>query len=213
VAAWVADEAPWGDVVRYGPGVEDDGSLRLLGQLTGKRLLLLGCGSGQVVAAVAGRGAKVIGLEPDQQLLVRARRHCAAAGLPVELYERVLAELASVRADSVDLVLSVLELSSVADLSRVFRQVHRVLRPEGPLLLSLPHPTRLLAAGATAPQPWVAGDISGLDHGHSIEDVFTALTRTGFRVDNLLELHDGFDTPFPAVLVVRARRLGARPSG
>jgi hypothetical protein len=33
-----------------------------------------------------------------------------------------------------------LALSSVADLGRVFRQVHRVLRADAPIVVSLPHP-------------------------------------------------------------------------
>ncbi len=43
VAAWIADGASWGDTLAYGPGVADESRLRLLGQLSGKRLLLLGC--------------------------------------------------------------------------------------------------------------------------------------------------------------------------
>ncbi len=213
IAAWVADTSPWGDALRYGPGVVDDAKLRLLGQLQGKRLLLLGCGSGQIVSHTAASGAKVIGVEPDEGLLAVARRHCSAAGLNVEMYQRDFAELASVRADTVDMVLSVLELAGVADLSRVFRQVHRVMRPESPLIISLPHPTRVVASGATLPLIWHADELHGTDHGHTIEDVFTALVRTGFRVDNLLELPDDSSNPFPAVLVLRARRLGARPGG
>ncbi|MGD9751552.1 MAG: class I SAM-dependent methyltransferase [Acidimicrobiia bacterium] len=213
IAAWVADRAPWGDTVRYGPGVADEAKLRLLGQLAGKRVLLLGTGCGQLVTQTAATGAKVIGIEPDEQLLEQARAHCAAGGLNLEMYQRDFAELASIRADTVDLVLSVLELAGVADLSRVFRQVHRVLRQEAPIILSLPHPTRAVAAGATLPLGWQVGEHHGIDHGHTIEDVFTALVRTGFRVDNLLELPDDSSTPFPAVLVLRARRLGARPGG
>lgn len=210
VAAWVARTEPWGDVIRYGPDVADEAQLRLLGQLTGKRVLLLGCGAGQIVDQAARRGAKVIGIEPDPVLLERARRHCASEGLRVEMYPHDFAELASIRADTVDVVLSVLELAGVIDLARVFRQVHRVLHPEAPLLISLPHPMRQIAAGATFPVSWAQADVRGLDHGHSIEAVFTALVRTGFRVDNLLELGDESDSPFPAVLLLRARRLGAR---
>ncbi len=213
VAAWIADGASWGDTLAYGPGVADESRLRLLGQLSGKRLLLLGCGRGQIVAEVVRRGAKVIGIEPDQGLLLQAKAHCAAAGLNVELYPRDYAELASVRADTVDVVLSVLQLSGVVDLTRVFRQVHRVLHPEAPLVISLPHPLRTIAAGARFPLSWAFDGRQGVDHGHSVEDVFTALVRTGFRVDNLHELADESNNPLPAVLLLRARRLGARPSG
>ncbi len=210
-AAWIADPEPWGETVRYGPAVPDETRLKLLGQLSGKRLLLLGCGRGQVVTETARRGAKVIGFEPDEALLAEARTHCLEAGLHAELYQRDLAELASIRADTVDLVLSVLQLSGVVDLARVFRQAHRVLRPEAPLVISLPHPVRNLAVGGRFPLVWSCHGHRGQDHGHSVESVFTALTRTGFRVDSLLELHDDTDS-LPAVLLLRARRTGARPT-
>lgn len=211
IAAWIAEAPAESAELRYGPVPADEGSLRLLGQLNGKRVLLLGSGSGALPVLAAQRGAKVICVEPDDALLAQARLCCAEAGLNLEMSQRDFAELASVRADTVDLVLSVLELAGVADLTRVFRQVHRVLHPEAPLVFSLPHPTRAVAAGATLPLPWTRNGHHGLDHGHSIEAVFTALIRTGFRVDNLLELHDDRSNPFPAVLLVRARRLGAHP--
>jgi len=212
VAAWVAAPPVGDDVVRYGPVTADERSIRLLGHLTGRRLVLLGSGRGDLVAQVARAGAKVICLEPDPLLLDEARRHCNDAGLTLEMYQRDFAELASIRADTVDVVLSVLELSGVADLGRVFRQVHRILHPEATLLLSLPHPSRALAAGVSFPLPWTRDAHHGVDHGHSVEHVFTLLVRTGFRVDNLLELHDGTDNRFPAVLLLRARRQGAQPT-
>ncbi len=211
IAAWIAQSPDESGELRYGPVPSDEGSLRLLGQLTSKRLLLLGSGTGALPVIATRRGAKVICVEPDEALLAQARRSCSEAGLNLEMYQRDFAELASVRADTVDVVMSVLEFAGVADLSRVFRQVHRVLHPEAPLVFSLPHPTRAVEAGANLPLAWTHNGHRGLDYGHSIEAVFTALVRTGFRVDNLLELHDNSPSPFPAVLLLRARRLGAHP--
>jgi SAM-dependent methyltransferase len=232
VAGWLADTEDWDGVLRYGPAVPDEGNLRLLGNLAGKRVLLLGCGVGQVVAEVAATGAKVIGVEPRPEWAQQSRDRCLERGLMVEVHESELAELAFVRADTIDVALSVLSLAAVADLGRVFRQVHRVLRPDGPLVLSLPHPTQALLEGAarrthdeTAPRRWEVGAASGTDHTHTTESVFTALTRTGFRVDNLAELMarrragpdpywDAAMERAPAVLVIRARKVGARaPAG
>ncbi len=226
----------WGGVLRYGPLVPDERTLRLLGNVASKRVLLLGAGGGQAAASLAGAGAKVIVVEPTAEAVALTRSHCQGRGLSVEVHQRDLAELAFVRADTVDLAVSVLSLATVGDLARVFRQVHRVLRSEAALVLSLPHPTvSLLESGPddtvhlrrayTEPQPrrWGAATVEspegGSDHTHTIEGTFTALTRTGFRVDALLEpLARPGDQPgpywvpamayLPAVLVVRARKLG-----
>ncbi|MPY93526.1 MAG: methyltransferase domain-containing protein [Acidimicrobiia bacterium] len=240
----------WGGVVRYGPLVPDERDVRLLGTVAAKRVLLLGTGGGQAAAALAGAGAKVIAVEPSDAGVAHVRQYCAARGVSVEVHHRDLAELAFVRADTVDVALSVLSLAAVADLGRVFRQVHRVLRSEAPLVLSLPHPTTSLlqvvppggdtgdagapGGGASAtvtmrrgytesqPLRWSldAGPSEGEDHTHTIEGTFTALTRANFRVDTLLEplaRPGGRQSPYwvpamdhlPAVLLVRARKLGA----
>ena len=54
-----------------------------------------------------------------------------------------LADLAFLRADSIDAVLSVHALSEVDDSARVFRQVERVLRPNAPFVFSYEHPFAL----------------------------------------------------------------------
>ena len=69
----------------------------------------------------------------------------SARSVRVELHHGPLAELAFLRADTIDACVSAFGLAPVADIDRVFRQVHRVLRPEMPLVLSLPHPAFALA--------------------------------------------------------------------
>jgi SAM-dependent methyltransferase len=198
-------------VVRYGPLVADERALRLLGNVAGRRVLLLGAGAGQPAAALARAGARVIAVEPDSARVDVVRRHCAAQGVNVDVQERDLAELAFVRADTVDLVVSIFALAGVANLTRVFRQVHRVLRGDAPIVASLPHP--MLAtleerqgkgAGAEAepdrwsvdvvrdfgderPVRWSVEEGSGVDHVHTTESLVTALSRAGFRLDILLE--------------------------
>ena len=72
--------------------------------------------------------------------------------MKVELHHGDLHELAWLRADGIDMALSAYGLASVTDLPRVLRQVHRVLRQEAPLVLSLPHPAiEMVAAGAADP--------------------------------------------------------------
>jgi trans-aconitate 2-methyltransferase len=60
-------------VFQYGQAVLD-----LLAPQKGERILDLGCGSGQLTAAIADAGASVIGLDSSPDMLVEARAHYPA---------------------------------------------------------------------------------------------------------------------------------------
>ena len=128
------------DRVEYGPDIVDETELRLLGDLSGKRVLQLGSHDGNLAIALHRRGARVICVEPGAERVAATRWAFEQADARIELLETDFAELAAVRADSIDLVVSVYSLAGVDDLARVFRQVHRVLRQELSFVFSLPHP-------------------------------------------------------------------------
>ena len=179
----------------YGPGAPLESEARLLGSLAGKRVLVLGCTAPDVPVALAEQDAKVVTVEPKLDRLEAAREKTDAAAVRVELHNVDLADLAFVRADTIDVAVAVLSLAEVDDLDRVFRQVHRVLRSQGPLVLSLPHPASALSSGRS----WFE---------RSVADVFTSLTRTSFGVDVLLEPVPAPGARLPTMLVVRGRKLG-----
>lgn len=219
------------DAVAYGPDIPTEADLRLLGRLEGKRVLELGCGGGPVSVAMAKQGAKVIAVDSSANQLGHARRLCEREEVTVELHHGDLADLAFVRADTIDVVVSVYALGMVADIDRVFRQVHRVLRPEGPFVVSLPHPMWRAVDRSEppslrrpywegAPEPWsAAGGEAGADHPVTTTELFTGLVRAGFRVDTLLEpepvraaTQSRWWQPamawLPSTLIVRGRKVG-----
>ena len=128
------------DVVVYGPDIPDESTLRLLGPVEDKRLLVLGGGHGHTPVALASQGAHVIVVEASLDRLEATRSLAETAEVKLELHHGDLAELAFVRADTVDGALSVHELGRVEDLDRVLRQVNRVLRSGSAFVCSLPHP-------------------------------------------------------------------------
>jgi SAM-dependent methyltransferase len=218
------------DVVTYGPDCPTEAELRLLGRLDGKRVLELGCGGGPNSVAMTKQGAKVISVDSSAEQLGHARRLGEREEVTLELHQGDLADLAFVRADTVDLVVSIYALGMVGDLDRVFRQVHRVLRPDAPFVVSLPHPAWRASDGGDppairraywdpAPLPWVDAGERGADHPVTIAGLFTSLSRANFQVDTLLEpepragaSRSRWWTPgmawLPSTLLVRARKLG-----
>ncbi len=223
-------------VVQFGPDLDDDQLEKLIaavGPMEGRRVLDLGCGSGTASVAIARRGARVIAVESSTARLTQARHAADVAGVKIEFHHSDLADLAFLRADSIELVVAVYSLAGVQDLGRVFRQLHRVMRPEGALVLSLPHPmsmmleadiddqqTPYLTRSAWSDQAitWRSGGDEGVTHVHQIGDVFTTLLRSNFRVDALVEppATEGrssvHSSPLrdwvPSTLIVRARKVG-----
>lgn len=200
------------DAVTYAPGVTD-ADLRLLGPVAGRRILVLGARDPGPAARFSAEGAHVLLVEPDP-----TRRRAAEAaidGAAVEWHETDYAELAFVRADTVDLAFSTGALDEVADLPRVLRQVHRVLRPGATLLLAYDHPLAGYTTDRTLARPW--GDETptrvereGAEvtvHLRGIGTVLVALVRAGFRVDALVEPRP--EGLVPAAIVWRARKEGA----
>lgn len=220
------------EVVRYGPDTATEAELRLLGTLSGKRVLDLGCGGGQAALAFARQGAHAIGLDPSADLLGNAKRWSEREGVKIELHQGALADLAFMRADSVDLVFSAWALGGVPDLPRVFRQVHRVLKEGAPFVFSVPHPVYDLIDDDHPEQPLLvrrsyfdrtpvdeSGETPFSTYHYTVADLFMGLTRNNFRVEVLVEPESSTDgTPsrywreaflwLPSTLVVRARKEG-----
>jgi SAM-dependent methyltransferase len=219
------------DVAHYGPDIPTEADLRLLGDVRGKRVLELGCGGAQCSIAFAKQGATAIGVDFSAEQLAFGRRLAEREEVKVELRRGDLADLAFLRADSIDVVFSSYAFGYVEDLGRVFRQVHRVLKVGAPLVFSLPHPAYdLLDDTATPPlvrrsyfdrspvdYPWRG--IPFTSYHHTFADLYMHLIRASYRVDQILEPPPVAGAPrsqfwreafsvVPRTLIIRARKEG-----
>jgi SAM-dependent methyltransferase len=122
------------DLGRITERLEEDLIFALLGPLEGRHLLDAGCGDGRLVALAAARGAAATGLDPDPAMLRAAQARAAQAEVRVRLLGGRI-EALPFADSSFDLVAAVTVLSFVADAPRAFREVARVLRPGGRLVL------------------------------------------------------------------------------
>ena len=221
------------DVAHYGPDIANEAELRLLGDLKGKRVLELGCGAAQCSIAFARAGATAIGVDLSTQQLARARELCEEAEVRVELRQADMADLAFLRADSIDLVFSAFAFQYVEDLNRVFRQVHRVLKVGAPLVFSLPHPAYFVidedggipprmerSYFDRSPERYDWGGVNFTAFPHTFADIYMGLSRASYRVDLILEPQPTPGAPrswfwkepmdwLPKTLIVRARKEGS----
>lgn len=108
--------------------------LDLAGDLSGIRLLDAGCGDGALVATAAANGAEVTGVDPDSSMLYAAEKRAAMAGIKATFIEGRLERLPFPDA-SFDVVASITVLCFLPDAASAFREMARVLRPGGRLVL------------------------------------------------------------------------------
>ncbi len=109
----------------------------LLPELSGRRVLDAGCGSGVYAERLADQGADVVGVDVSEGMVERARERVPSGAF----YQADLGEpLDAVEDDSVDLVVCLHVFSHLPDLSTTVGEFARILRDGGHLVLSTHNP-------------------------------------------------------------------------
>jgi ubiquinone/menaquinone biosynthesis C-methylase UbiE len=226
IAARTSGHAPAGEI-SYAPGGPTEDDLRLIGDVADKRILELGCGSGAAAVTFVQQGASVIAVDASSGQLERARALAEHEEARVEWHHGDLADLAFLRADSVDLAFSAFAIAEVEDLDRMFRQVHRVLRPGSWFIFSYEHPLAICIGKEPPTAPDSGPPRMVLLHSYfgdgpvtvqrdgepinlyqrTVAAVFAALGRAGFGVETIVEPKPE-KGELPASIVWRARKEG-----
>jgi SAM-dependent methyltransferase len=111
--------------------------LALVGDVTGRRILDAGCGSGPLSAALRDRGAVVTGIDASAGMLALARRRL---GDDVALHVADLSDPLPFDDGTFDDVVASLVLHYLEDWGPTLAELRRVLRPGGRLIASVDHP-------------------------------------------------------------------------
>ncbi|MFA9429397.1 class I SAM-dependent methyltransferase [Egicoccus sp. AB-alg2] len=195
---WPDDALTWG--LRCPP--EED--LRLVTDLvTGATTVVVGCGGGQDLLALARMGAgRLVGVDPSARQLAHARRRLDEAGVEATLVRADAEALHEVPDGAADLVVSVQALNYLEDVDGGMAEAWRVLRPGGHLVFSVMHPADAVTDDAPpygfrrswfeVASDWVwdglaEEDVAFRSWFRSASDWFTACRRAGFDVERLLE--------------------------
>ncbi|WP_234426962.1 class I SAM-dependent methyltransferase [Streptomyces niger] len=204
----------------WGPEGLDEAEAGLLGpaaELKGRRVLEIGAGAAQCSRWLAAQGALPVALDLSHRQLQHALRIGAdiqAQGqASPEVAQSAAPEVALVEADagvlpfadgSFDLACSAYgAVPFVADPVRVFREVHRVLRPGGRWVFSVTHPIRWAFPDEPGPEglsvassyfdrvPYVEQDERGeavyVEHHRTLGDRVRDVVAAGFRLEDLVE--------------------------
>ncbi len=168
-----------------------------LGDLTGKRVLHLACGSGEASAQLAEQGAVVTAVDPSEQMLDEARERW-----PKILWIQADAQSlpAKLRRGRFDLVYSPEGvIGNLTDLDAWAHGLVGALHPRGELLVFDDHPAALCVDGL---QRW---HYDYFEEGFwRLGRIVTTLVRAGFRVE-ALEEYPG-ERRVPGTFLLYARR-------
>ena len=175
----------------------------LLGELTGRRVLEIGCGSAPCSRWLATQGARVVGLDLSTVMLRHAALAGRQTGLTVPLVQADAGCLPFAEG-SFDLACSAFgAVPFVTDSAAVMREVARVLRPGGQWVFAVTHPLRWIfpddpgEAGLTVTQsyfdrtPYVEvdalGNVTYVEHHRTLGDRVRKIVAAGLHLEDLVE--------------------------
>ncbi len=111
--------------------------LQMAGNITGRRVLDIGCGAGPLSQKLIERGAQVSGFDASKAMLELAKQRL---GSGVDLRVADLQEKLPYGDDSFEIAIASLVFHYLEDWTQPLGEVRRILVPEGRLILSLNHP-------------------------------------------------------------------------
>lgn len=204
---WVAaGEDGWArSAPRWGAWQLPDEGIELIpDDLTGRRAVELGCGTGYVSAWMARRGADVVGIDVSDGQLATARRLAAEHGVALTLIHGS-AEAVSEPAGSFDFAISEYGAALWCDPHVWIPEAARLLKPGGRLafltnhpLLQLCYPPNGDVADESLHRPYfglhrvdwseVESDPGGIEFNLPISEWMRLFDHAGFDIDEFLEL-------------------------
>ncbi len=103
--------------------------------LEGLRILDIGCGGGLLTEPLARMGADMVGADAGAANIEAARTHAEAQGLAID-WRATTAEALAESGETFDVVVAMEIVEHVADLPLFLREIARMVRPGGLLLLA-----------------------------------------------------------------------------
>jgi len=199
--AWSAEEITWG---MFGPS---DTELDVLGDVSGKDVIELGCGTAYFGAWLAKRGARVTGVDITPAQLATAQRMSEETGIALELIE-ANAEEVPLPDGSFDLAISEYGASIWCDPYKWIPEAARLLRRGGELVFLCGSVLAILCTpdkgnvGESLVRPqfgmhrfdWPeSGEEDGVEFHLAHGDMLRLLRDTGLEVEGLWEVQASVD--------------------
>ncbi len=149
--------------------------------LRGRRVLDAGCGTGWFSAAAVHRGGKVTSLDLGEKLLAKVAQKCESERKVGSVLEMPFGD------DVFDFVISSEVIEHVPDPVKAIREMHRVLKPGGTLVLTTPN--RLWYGALWIANAFRLRPYQGLENWSGWFRMKRTLREIGFRDIEMVGIH------------------------
>ncbi len=184
----------------YGPLAPREEQLNLLGDVTGMKLLDIGCGSGHSLQYMDSRGAAELwGVDLSKTQIETAKELLMDTKAHVHLFESPMEDNPGLPHAYFDIVYSIYALGWTSDLHQTLTNVHSYLKPGGIFVFSWEHPLHSRASlegeeihfnksyheeGAYDHEAWHAPAIM---QQYKVSTYINTLVECGFEIEKVVE--------------------------
>ena len=217
---------------KYGAFVSEE-KCHLFGEVSGKKLLEIGCGTGHSLKYHGDRNASELwGLDLSEQQIEKTREYLSSCGLSANLICSPMEEECGIPKDYFDYVYSIYGVGWAADLEKTFCRIASYIKKDGIFIFSWSHPIHKCVAmeqdslsfkKSYFDESWYlvpleGGSISLSDR--KLSTYINALTKAGFAIVEMVEESDedliqlNKNSKFaekakmlPVTFVIKARKL------
>lgn len=124
----------------YGAFVSEE-KHRLFGDVSGKKVLEIGCGTGHSLQYLGERNASELwGIDISEKQLEKAAQHLSACGLSAKLICSPMEEDCGIPVNYFDIAYSIYAIGWATDLDAVFSRIASYLKKDGVFIFSWSHP-------------------------------------------------------------------------
>ncbi len=185
--------------------LEEPRVYELLGDVRGLRVADVGCGTGRHALRLAAAGAVVTAVDFSEGMMEKARSKAGAAKITWVAHD--LARPLPLPTGQFERVLCALVVDHVKEVEALFRELRRICRPDGFVVLSSFHPAMMLrGVQARFTDPATGRDTRPESHANTISDYVVGATRAGLTIDQMSE--HAVDAEFAARSARAAKYLG-----
>ncbi|MEK3790427.1 class I SAM-dependent methyltransferase [Paenibacillus sp. FSL R7-0204] len=185
---------------QYGPYAPTEDELHLLGDVTGKTVLEIGCGSGHSLLYMANRGAGDIwGIDLSTTQVNYAKELLQENRLTGNIQQMSMENIDDLPSEYFDIVFSVYALGWTVDMARTLSNIYKRLKNGGVLVFSWEHPiqSRLMyeddkitytqSYHSEGPYKVTWRGVPVIMHHRKVSTILNELSNAGFFIERVIE--------------------------